>query len=148
MSYYSHQGQTYPYSGYHHATTSAYPGHPQTPGAYPATAYQTPYPTTSVQGYGATWPYPYSYYPQATQQQQQQQQAAAVPRPVSTPTAGAPPTAAPTPVPVPQRVQAPPTAYAYVPRESVAAAGTGGATRRQKQATYRGLFTKERTYIP
>lgn len=154
MSYYTpHNTGSYPYSGYHHPTTSAYPGHPQA-GAYPTTAYQTPYATTGVQGYGTTWPYPYGYYqqPAATQQQQQQQQpGTSAVRPVAaTPVASTPTTTtqvAAAPAAVPQRIQSVQTTYTYVPRETIAAAGSGGA-RGRKHAMYRGLFAKEcKTFV-
>ncbi|KII88466.1 hypothetical protein PLICRDRAFT_140722 [Plicaturopsis crispa FD-325 SS-3] len=134
----------YPYA-YHPQTPGAYGhpqaagvyGHPQTPGAYGAY-------TTAVSGYGA-WPYPYTYVPQ-------QQQQPYTPRPVpSKPHTPAPvaATPAPAPTPVPQQQQpAMQTRFsAYNPaqtRETVAAAGTGGATGRgRKQANFKGLFNRE-----
>lgn len=147
MSYYSpHTTGSYPYSGYHHTTTTAYPGHPQT-GAYPTTAYQTPY-ATGVQGYGTTWPYPYGYYqqPATAQQQQQQQTTTTAVRPVTATPVATTSTAntqvAPTPTATTHRVQPVQTTYTYVPRETIAAAGSGGA-RGRKHAMYRGLFAKE-----
>ena len=64
--YYPPSGSSYPYSAYHPPAANGYTPQagayqPQAAGAtpYPASAYQTPYPTA---GYGA-WTYPYSYYP-------------------------------------------------------------------------------------
>lgn len=165
MSYYPPSGSSYPYSAYHPPSANAY--HSQhTPGTYPTTAYQQPYPSTTVQGYGATWPYAYGYY--APQQQQAQGAAKpAITRPtVSTgfqstqPAAGtsANTTASPSVAHPPSGQNAPSTStlqatgpqrtystpYTYVPayRDSVTAASSGGA-RGSKKSSFRGLFTKE-----
>ncbi|KAL4253128.1 hypothetical protein ABKN59_004109 [Abortiporus biennis] len=146
MSYYHGTGSTYPYGAYHPATSSAYPAHLQTPGSYPTTAYQTPYPHTA--GYGATWPYPYSYFPH----QAHTQTPIPTPRPTvlnpsvaATTSATTAATTTSTYAHAPQRTLSTPSAYTYTPRESVMAASTGGVGTRssRKQATYRGLFTKE-----
>ncbi|KAI0093854.1 transcription initiation factor IID, 18kD subunit-domain-containing protein [Irpex rosettiformis] len=78
MSYYPPSGSSYPYSAYHPPQANAYhSSHVQSAGGYPTTAYQQAYPATTVQGYGATWPY-YSYY--APQQQQAQVTSRSTPR--------------------------------------------------------------------
>ncbi|KAI0054103.1 TFIID-18kDa-domain-containing protein [Auriscalpium vulgare] len=137
MSYYPSQ------TGQHPATPGAYPygayqPFPQTPGAYP---YQAgAYPATAVTGYGTTaWPYSYYNYQAA------QHAHAATARPSittqlsTTQVAGQSQASASTPRPTF-------TAYTPVyPRETVAAAATGGATGRayRKQSNFKGLFTKE-----
>ncbi|KAH8106962.1 transcription initiation factor IID, 18kD subunit-domain-containing protein [Cristinia sonorae] len=139
MSYYPHAntGSTYPYGSY---TTSA--GYAQTPGAYPTTAYQTGYPTA---GYTSTWPYPYSYYP--TQQQAHQQAPVVAPRPpTSTPSTTAATTTATLPTVASAPIQVAPqrpltSSFTYAPRESLAAGTSSRGFR--KQASHRGLFTKE-----
>lgn len=167
MSYYSPSGGSYPYSAYHPPSAGAY--HAQhAAGAYPTTAYSQAYPPTTVQGYGATWPY-YSYYPP----QQQQAQTAAKPtaaRPAvgttaqgvqpSTPAATTPaagtataqtttastaPTTSILQATGSQRPYTATTSYTYVPayRDTLAAASSGGA-RGSRKSTFRGLFTKER----
>ena len=160
MSYYPPSGSSYPYSAYHPPQANAYhQQHVQSAGGYPTTAYQQAYPATTVQGYGATWPY-YSYYP--PQQQQAQTAARSTPRPAATPsntqatqaaagtstaTASTTPAQHATTQPAPTTsVIAPsgqqrsyPTTYTYMSsyRDSMASS-------RGKKSSYRGLFTKER----
>lgn len=165
MSYYPPSGSSYPYSAYHPPSANAY--HTQhTPGAYPTTAYQQPYPQTTA--YGATWPYAYGYYAPQQQQQQQQQQAQSAPKPAAarpaiaagvsanastTSPAVAHPQGSTAPITSvlqptgPQRTYS--TPYTYVPayRDTVAAAASGGA-RGSKKSSFRGLFTKECTHTP
>lgn len=166
MSYYPPSGSSYPYSAYHPPQANAYHAqHVQSAGGYPTTAYQQAYPATTVQGYGATWPY-YSYYaPQQQQQQQAQSAARATPRPVATPstqttqattstaastttttTAGQHATTQPAPttsVIAPSGQQRTYTAtYSYMPsyRDTMTSS-------RAKKSAYRGLFTKEREFM-
>ncbi|CCM02374.1 uncharacterized protein FIBRA_04469 [Fibroporia radiculosa] len=136
MSYYPPQtGASYPYS--------SYPSYPQT-AAYPTTPYQSPYSTT-VTGYGATWPYPYSYYPPPPQHQQAPQAAAGA---VKSAVAGASVSTTPivtTPVaPVPARPTPAPTTYTFTQTYAPGAAGAAAPGRSaRKQPTFKGLFTKE-----
>ncbi|KAJ7774856.1 transcription initiation factor IID, 18kD subunit-domain-containing protein [Mycena metata] len=115
----------YPYGAY--ATYSPQAPYAQTPGAYP-------YPANYQYG----WNYAYGY--------QQKPQAAATPPPRAPAPASTPAASARTSTPNPPQRSS--TFSAYTPsqlRESVAAAGTGGATGRgsRKQPSVRGLFTKE-----
>ncbi|OBZ75151.1 Transcription initiation factor TFIID subunit 13 [Grifola frondosa] len=136
MSYYPPPGTgtTYPYGSY--PAPGTYPPHPQTAGAYPTAPYQTAYPPTAVSGYGGTWPYHYSYYPP----QQPVHTPLAAPKPSVTPTSvvatpAVATTATATPavaIPAPTRPAPTTSTYTFTPtyaRESVAAAGSGGATR-------------------
>lgn len=154
MSYYpppNGSGTTYPYSAYHPQAAGSYSGHPQTPGAYPTTPYQ-PYPGTAVTGYGA-WPYAYSYFPQqqathaplATQPKPPVSQAAS--SSATTSTISAAPSPAPTAQVQHQKVTSTPTTYTFTPsytRESTSNVGSGA--RGRKQASFKGLFSKECTY--
>lgn len=134
---------TFSYGSYH-PPPGTY-GQPMThaPGATPYPSTYPTYPTTGVTGYGA-WPYTYNYAPGS----QAHIQTAGPSRPIVQ-TAGVPTaTSTSTPAPMTPRTT---TFSAYTPtylRESVAAAGTGGATGRasRKQASYKGLFTKEREW--
>ncbi|TCD71878.1 hypothetical protein EIP91_000010 [Steccherinum ochraceum] len=154
MSYYPHHQATgsYPYSAY------SAQGYPQTPGAYPTTPYQTGYPTA---GYTSAWPYPYSYY-QPQHAHQQQQPAAIAPRPPAQTTA-APATPAATtaaaststsqaatatssaPIQVaPQRPVTSTSTFTYAPTQTRETYGAGSTSRSfRKQASHRGLFTRE-----
>lgn len=144
MSYYN-TGSTYPYGAYPSS------GYAQTPGAYPTAAYQTGYPTA---GYTSTWPYPYSYYPH---QQTHQQQPAVASRPpvAATPSTTASSSATPAvstataPIQVaPQRPLTSTSTFTYAPSHTREALGGGSSLRSfRKQASHRGLFTKERTSL-
>lgn len=130
---------TFPYGAYH---PSAY-GQALTHTAG-ATSYPSGYPTysTGVTSYG-TWPgYAYNYAPGS----QHHIQTTSATRP-TVQTVGMPTTtSAHTPASAAPRTT---TFTAYTPsylKESVVAAGTGGATGRgsRKQANFKGMFTKER----
>lgn len=125
---------TFPYGTYH-----------PPPGAYGQATGATPYtwPTTGVTGYG-TWPgYAYNYAPST--QKTHIQSGAQTSRPIIQ-TAGMQAAAStPTPGSATPRTT---TFSSYTPsylRESVAAAGSGGATGRgsRKQANFKGMFSKE-----
>ena len=145
---YSTPGTTYPYP-YHSQTPGTYAPHPQQSGAYPTTSYQPYAPPTAVTSYGAAWSYHgYSYYPQQHQQQQAQPIA---PKPATT-TSITPAQTSTSSTPV----TATPIAPSVAPRPPVPSTYTftsynrdptlyGRSTR--KGSNYRGLFTKERTYL-
>ncbi len=151
MSYYPPTGTSYPYSGYHPPSATAYHNAAHTTGAYPS-AYQTPYPPTAVTGYGATWPYAYSYYPPQQTSQATGSTLRPAPAPISTTTqiSTAPTTSTTTSTAPTVSTLAPHSAqrtyststYTYPSyRDSYATSGSRGVG---KKSTFRGLFTKER----
>ncbi|KAF7322995.1 hypothetical protein HMN09_00079200 [Mycena chlorophos] len=94
----------------------------------PTTPYAYPYPYAPGTPYGAATPYPYGYGYAYYQPPAAAQAAPTLPRPPVTPVA--PPKPAP-------------KAVSFESNSTVAAAGSGGAAARRKQASVRGLFTKE-----
>ena len=148
---YSTTGTTYPYAGYHPQTPGTY-AHPQTSAAYPTAPYQPYAPATAVTSYGAAWPYHhgYSYYPQQ-QQQQAHTTTTTAPKPVTTaPTTATQTSTTTTPVTATPAVASTATSRPAVPSTYTFTSynrDPGLYTRSgRKGSSYRGLFTKERTY--